>query len=106
MSWRHQFAPTYAPELNAIERVWQHLRVRYLAGRLFRNARYLLIGYGPGTAEHRWKPAAVLLEAVAQLPATPICPNERECHHPRLRLQRIAHRVDRVEKCLFLVEIG
>jgi len=29
--------PPYAPELNAIERVWQYLRDRYLSGRLFRN---------------------------------------------------------------------
>lgn len=27
--------PPYAPELNAIERVWQYLRDRYLSGRLF-----------------------------------------------------------------------
>jgi len=27
--------PPYSPELNAIERVWQYLRDRYLSGRLF-----------------------------------------------------------------------
>ena len=34
--------PPYAPELNAIERVWQHLRDRYLSGRLFRNTRAIV----------------------------------------------------------------
>jgi transposase len=27
--------PPYSPELNAIEKVWQYLRDRYLSGRLF-----------------------------------------------------------------------
>lgn len=27
--------PPYAPELNAIEKIWQYLRDRYLSGRLF-----------------------------------------------------------------------
>jgi transposase len=27
--------PPYSPELNAIEKVWQHLRDRYLSGRQF-----------------------------------------------------------------------
>ena len=30
--------PPYSPELNAIERVWQYLRDRYLSGCLFTNA--------------------------------------------------------------------
>ena len=30
--------PPYSPELNAIERVWQYLRDRYLSGRLFTSA--------------------------------------------------------------------
>ncbi len=30
--------PPYSPELNAIERVWQCLRDRYLSGRLFASA--------------------------------------------------------------------
>jgi transposase len=29
--------PAYAPELNAIERVWEYLRERYLSHRLFKN---------------------------------------------------------------------
>jgi len=29
--------PPYSPELNAIERVWQYLRDRYLSGCLFRD---------------------------------------------------------------------
>ena len=34
--------PPYAPDLNAIERVWQHLRDRHLSGRLFRNTRAIV----------------------------------------------------------------
>jgi hypothetical protein len=29
------YLPPYSPELNAIEKVWQYLRDRYLSGRLF-----------------------------------------------------------------------
>jgi len=32
----------YSPELNAIERVWQYLRDRYLSGRLFPGARAIV----------------------------------------------------------------
>ena len=31
--------PPYSPELNAIEKVWQYLRNRYLSGRLFSGTR-------------------------------------------------------------------
>lgn len=31
--------PPYSPEPNAIEKVWQHLRYRYLSGRLFAGTR-------------------------------------------------------------------
>jgi hypothetical protein len=34
--------PPYSPELNAIERVWQYLRDRYLSGRLFDGTRAIL----------------------------------------------------------------
>jgi hypothetical protein len=34
--------PPYAPELNAIEKVWQYLRNRYLSGRLFTNTRAII----------------------------------------------------------------
>jgi hypothetical protein len=34
--------PPYAPELNAIEKVWQYLRDRYLSGRLFTNMRAII----------------------------------------------------------------
>jgi hypothetical protein len=32
---RRSHLPPYSPELNAIEKVWQYLRDRYLSGRLF-----------------------------------------------------------------------
>jgi transposase len=34
--------PPYSPELNAIERVWQYLRDRYLSGRLFIDTRAIV----------------------------------------------------------------
>ena len=34
--------PPYAPELNAIEMVWQYLRDRYLSGRLFDGTRAIV----------------------------------------------------------------
>jgi hypothetical protein len=34
--------PPYAPELNAIEKVWQYLRDRYFSGRLFTNTRAII----------------------------------------------------------------
>ena len=34
--------PPYSPELNAIERVWQYLRDRYLSGRLFTGTRAIV----------------------------------------------------------------
>lgn len=34
--------PPYSPELNAIEKVWQYLRDRYLAGRLFSGTRAIV----------------------------------------------------------------
>jgi hypothetical protein len=34
--------PPYSPELNAIERVWQYLRDRYLSGRLFGGTRAIV----------------------------------------------------------------
>ena len=34
--------PPYSPELNAIERVWQYLRDRYLSGRLFSGTRAIV----------------------------------------------------------------
>ncbi|MFC7540334.1 IS630 family transposase [Siccirubricoccus deserti] len=34
--------PPYSPELNAIERVWQYLRDRYLLGRLFGDTRAII----------------------------------------------------------------
>ena len=34
--------PPYSPELNAIERVWQYLRDRYLSGRLFHGTRAIV----------------------------------------------------------------
>jgi hypothetical protein len=34
--------PPYSPELNAIEKVWQYLRDRYLSGRLFSGTRAIV----------------------------------------------------------------
>jgi len=34
--------PPYAPELNAIEKVWQYLRNNYLSGRLFTGTRAII----------------------------------------------------------------
>ena len=34
--------PPYSPELNAIEKVWQYLRDRYLSGRLFPGTRAIV----------------------------------------------------------------
>jgi hypothetical protein len=34
--------PPYSPELNAIEKVWQYLRDRYLSGRLFAGTRAIV----------------------------------------------------------------
>jgi hypothetical protein len=34
--------PPYAPELNAIEKVWQYLRDNYLSGRLFTDTRAII----------------------------------------------------------------
>ncbi len=34
--------PPYSPELNAIEKVWQYLRDRYLSGRLFSGTRAII----------------------------------------------------------------
>ena len=34
--------PPYSPELNAIEKVWQYLRDRYLSGRLFTSTRAIV----------------------------------------------------------------
>jgi hypothetical protein len=34
--------PPYSPELNAIEKVWQYLRNRYLSGRLFGGTRAIV----------------------------------------------------------------
>lgn len=34
--------PSYSPELNAIEKVWQYLRDLYLSGRLFSGTRAIV----------------------------------------------------------------
>lgn len=34
--------PSYSPELNAIEKVWQYLRDRYLSARLFSGTRAIV----------------------------------------------------------------
>jgi transposase len=34
--------PPYSPELNVIEKVWQHLRDRYLSGQLFPGTRAIV----------------------------------------------------------------
>ena len=36
------FLPPYSPELNAIERVWLHLRERFLSHRLWPSYEYIL----------------------------------------------------------------